>query len=71
MTADPRLQLSLGELKRAAALLGLPDDVEIWVEQRPRADTGDGLLHASAATGFKSEPLPAGYARLIVTVDPN
>ena len=66
--ANPPLQLTFGELKAMAALMSIADDAEIWVEQRPRSDGASGLLHAIPSTGVKSEPAPAGYARLIVTV---
>ena len=64
----PPLRLTYGEFKAMAELLSIPDDAEIWVEQRPRSDGASGLLHAIPSTGVKSEPAPAGYARLIVTV---
>jgi hypothetical protein len=66
--AIPPLQLTFGEFKAMAALLSIADDAEIWVEQRPRSDGASGLLHAIPSIGVKSEPAPAGYARLIVTV---
>ena len=68
MTSPESFKLTFGGLKRAGALMGIPDAAEVWVEQRETTEADGDLLHALQSIGIRLDPSPAGYARLIVTI---